>query len=205
MSKPPPPNLEQLLNGESNRLRYIERFSTCFKAHSESVAEHMYFTSWYSLVIGWWLLEHGEELDLQLLLSRAIVHDLEEARVGDLFRPFKHSTPELKKLIDEQSAVELEKVANPVLGDSFAEHIRILWENAKNTESIEGCVLAFSDFLSVLGYMWQELSVHNSTIQEQRSNITEYFQEFQQPCYEPIRPLVEQARWCLQQMFEHDS
>jgi len=198
-----PPSLEELLNGESNRLRYIERFSTCFKAHSESVAEHMYFTAWYSLVIGWWLRQSGEELDLELLLSRAIVHDLEEARVGDIFRPFKYSTPELKQLIDEQSAIELEGVASDILSDvAFTDYLVNLWHSSKDEASLEGCVLAFADFLSVLGYMWQELSVHNVTIHEQRRNIESYYQTFSKSCYDPLRQLIDQAGWCLQQMFE---
>ena len=196
-------DIEELLGGETNRLRHIQRFSTCFRAHTETVAEHCYFTSWYSLVIGWWLREKGEPIDLGLLLSRALVHDLEEARVGDVFRPFKYSSPELLAEIEKAAATQLPQVTWPLMRSvEFDAWILERWEHAKDPATTEGCVVAFADYLSVLGYVLQELRAGNGTIADQQPNLETYARIFDAPDFNALRELVIQTELFAAAMWE---
>lgn len=197
-------NLKTMLTGEPNRLRHIVRFGNCHKIHKESVAEHSYFTVFYSLMIGAWLQGQVREnpegitnqyvLNMGKLLARATLHDLEEARSGDFPRPFKYSSPEIKSALDKASVFAFRQC---VAGLSFwtpdLAILETLWSSAKD-ETIEGRIVRFADYLSVVAYLWLEIQGSNLTMRQHVSDMAKYAEEFDGPEYDCMRPLVSEAK-----------
>ena len=171
-------DLRSLLRGNVNRLRYVVRFSTCHRAHDESVAEHSYYVSLYCLLIGKALWMSGfHEFSMSSLLGRALIHDLEEARTGDIPRPFKHSNPLLKDGIDQAGGIAMAQVMRDLLPEADAERYVNTWEHAKD-DSFEGRILQFADFLSVLSYLAHEAMSSNRTITEHLDDMQDYMELF---------------------------
>jgi len=190
-------NLVQLLVGEPVRVRYVTRFSTCRVLNSETVAEHSYYTALYSMVIADWVnsqLSADPLVDTEVLLRRALLHDLEEARTGDMPRFFKHGDAELCAKIEESGLRAFHEVWEGVQMD---EQTRMLyagsWCNAKD-DSPEGNVLAFADFLSVLAYVAEELRSSNRTMREHLISMDEYADSFDHERFEFLRPLIVEAQ-----------
>jgi putative hydrolases of HD superfamily len=200
-------NLRELLNGDCNRLRYVTRYSTAFVAQKESAAEHIYFVTLYSFCIAEWVESNTHyHVDKLLLLKRAILHDLEEARTGDIYRPFKHSNPDLRELMEQQGLVEFKHIMTHVFSDSLRHdslqrELSDCWLLAKDEASIEGLILSFADYLSVLGFMWNEAHIANSTMHIHYDSMYEYAQRFEKEKYEVIRPLVNQAKELWEEVF----
>ena len=95
--------LKELLLGSLSRLKNIVRFSNSHKIIHESVAEHSFSTAVYALVLGEELRRGGLEINVELAVKRALLHDIEESCSGDYIRTFKHSDPDLMKAIDKAS------------------------------------------------------------------------------------------------------
>mgnify|MGYP003769467279 CR=1 FL=1 len=194
-------NLKELLAGPPARLRYVHRFSNCRVARTESVAEHSYYTTLYAIFLArWWTRNGHGQVDLARLLQKAILHDAEEGLTGDINRGFKYSSDTLRRAIERAGEAAFCKVFEPVVGQSSdLEHLRAYWATAKDGTT-EGKILAFADFLSVLGYMWEEARAANRTLAEHASEMDKYIAIFGQEGWENFRPLVEQARIMLSQI-----
>jgi len=199
--------LERLLFGEAERLRHVQRFSTCALTHKESVAEHGFYVILYSLAIAQWAWERGDEafqgacgtrvgLEHGVLL-RATLHDLEEARTGDIYRPFKHSSPALTEALETAAAEEVKVVLADVFDDDIQAASRRLinhetWRNSKD-HTVAGSIVAFADFLSAMATMLFERRLHNYTIDEHRTTLAEHLKTFRAERFEFLAPLVRQA------------
>lgn len=204
-------NLRALMTGHVSRLRYVPRFSICRVQHRESVAEHSYYVILYAWAICRWL-RHNQEPDengvLNMkdmfkaeneVLERAILHDVEECRTGDCPRPFKHSTPALKKMMDDAASIAFSQVVEEwTTSDSFQQVCQGIWQNAK--QGVVGRVVEFSDFLSCLSYFMQERRDGNATIEEQADNMMGYCEMFTAPEYAFLQPLVQQAKGLLEEV-----
>lgn len=90
-------------------------------AHPESVAAHSWGTAFLAL------LRCPPELDRGRVLALALIHDLAEARVGDI-------TPYDGVSVDEKHRREREAIAS-MLADHAA--LRALWEEAEARETPE--------------------------------------------------------------------
>lgn len=198
-------NIREMIDGGPARLRYVFRYSTSRVEHQESVAEHSWFVAFYCMMVAEWVnndpsanVEGG--ISLVRLLKRAILHDLEEARSGDFPRNFKHSTPELKAMLEvaaEHAFIQLmEPVWNTkVDGPPGNVVVRMLhhWTDSKD-DTYEGRILEFADFLAVLGFMMQE-GAHdgNRVIKQHVAEMHKYMAKFERPEFDFLRPLVQQA------------
>jgi len=189
-------NVRELLSGENQRLRFIGRFSTCHVSHRESVAEHSFFVNLFSVLVARWCQTNdtGMVIDYQKLMQGATFHDLEEARTGDFFRPFKYSTEELRRALTNAGELAARQTVTGLVNDEDQEDTLVSWwVNAKDS-SREGCIVAFCDFLSVLSYMVQEVAVSNLSMREHRTSMLTYAHIFDIPQFDFLAPLVEQAR-----------
>jgi 5'-deoxynucleotidase YfbR-like HD superfamily hydrolase len=197
-------DLKALLTGSVTCTRNVLRYSIFPRHHAESVAEHSYFTALYAVVILKWLkvypTEKYEQPNAETVLARALLHDVDESQSGDFVRRFKHSDPELKDLLHRVSRRFVLKVmvqldpchTGPGTGDvgyTMVQH----WDNAKD-HTIEGRIVAFADYLSVLSYIAQELELGNRRMLETMSELSHYGASFNGSEYDFIRPLVEQAQ-----------
>lgn len=167
-------NLKELIGGIVNQLRYVDRFATCRRGHRENIAEHQYFTAFFTLVIG----RHIPDVDLGKAVTRALVHDVEEHYTGDIIRPVKHGTPEVKEAFEKTGAEFTQKFFNSLTkADIVSGLLFDDWLHAKD-KSLEGRLVRFADFLSVLAYVHQEVMSGNRLVTENVHQLNEYAQQF---------------------------
>lgn len=192
-------NLKEMLIGMPTRLRYVDRFSTCRVIKKESVAEHCFYVAFYSLMIAWWCDNHTGQANLNVaeILTKALLHDLDEAATGDVPRFFKYSDPALKQHLDEVAAKGVYQIAKKLWDSASAiGEIEFAWKQAKN-DTPEGRILEFADFLSVLSYSWEEVRQSNVIMKEHLTDMVKYYERFTTKDFDFLRPLIEDARTIL--------
>lgn len=182
-------NLKELLDGDMSRIRNVVRFSNSTRIKDESVAEHSFFTVYYSMVLAHTLMtEEGVSIDMGRLLSGAILHDVDEAKSGDFVRHFKYMDKDLKKHIEDATFKIMQRAFEPLFDrNRSAEYnnepsntFQRLWASAKDPETLEGDIVAFADFLSVLSYVMNEIDCGNEKLIRQLDDMYEYAESFYQ-------------------------
>ncbi len=183
-------DLRQLVCGIGNQLRYVDRFSTCRRNHRENVAEHQFYTAFFTFLI----CEHLElPLDKGKAVSRALIHDVEEHFTGDVIRPVKHGSEAMAKEMEKAGEASTEKFFDALTHDkATSEYLVRQWRRAKDN-SMEGNVVRFADFLSVIAYLNQEVRSGNLLVMDNVNQLKAYCSKFDGPEFEFIRPLVGQA------------
>jgi 5'-deoxynucleotidase YfbR-like HD superfamily hydrolase len=114
----------------------------------------------------------SRKIDLGLLLSRALVHDMDEAVMVDLPRPIKYADPVLKErwtALCVDTIHELERL----VGVPFYKE----WLTAKD-DKLEGQILALADLISVTSYVIEEIKFGNSYMLDVLRGNIRYLQEF---------------------------
>lgn len=140
--------------GPWKRLAHVARYSTLPIIRKESVAEHSFFVALNSLAIATWLREKSIEVDVAKLLSRALVHDLDEALTGDFIHTFKHHNEEVSRAIHNTT---LELMAESGLPTELMDH----WHHAKY-DDLEGDIVELADMWTVVSYSTSERELGNS-------------------------------------------
>lgn len=164
-------DMRALLTGSVRRVSHTTRFSGTPTLRPESVAEHHYVTAQYAMLIGLEMIQLGGAVNMGKLLTRALVHDLDEALMPDLPRPVKYSDPELTTVwhkLAHNAVVKLEAELGVLISD--------YWYEAKE-RSLEGDILAVADMLSVIGYVIEEIRLGNSYMKEVLENSTKYIRD----------------------------
>ena len=186
-------DLRALLQGSPCNLRHVRRFSTSRCHWPENVAEHSFYVCLYTLAICEWCQDSCVvKPDAGGALVRAVLHDMEEARSGDVVRPFKYSEPELKSNLDAAAAIACGQVMDELWGkDSLnACTWASTWACSKD-DTQEGWIVRFADFLSVLSFALQE--GQGAPVRLSLDTLRAAFDRF--VCYQCdfIRPLVDEA------------
>lgn len=140
----------------------VFRFSALPVHHRESVAEHTFYVSFFALVIARDCILRGCEVNVTILLQRCITHDLDESLTGDIIRPFKHSSPELRDLIHESASAEMAEQYSDLPGGT---NIFTAWSEAK-ADGVEGLILEFADVWSIYMYLRREALLGNRFAQD---------------------------------------
>lgn len=148
-------NWHHVLAGETNRARFVERYGSFPHIHQENVAEHSFYVALYSLML--WHETDGIA-ELGIVLSRALMHDIEESVTGDMLRAVKYSSKEMKKSMDDAGSRLLRTLLQHMManaGDSREDyanaHMHESWAFAKN-DTNEGAIVATADLLCVVSY-----------------------------------------------------
>jgi len=192
-------NLRDIVLGNTSRLRFVVRFSNCPRIHNESVADHTFFVATYAYFIGLALVANGGKLDLGRMLGKALLHDVDECFSGDFIRMFKHSTPEVKKAIDDACRSFMTRYCSDATeSDKLRLWIFGSWFDSKS--DVEGAVVAFADYLSVLSYIHQEIDLGNKRMEIQLPELRKFHAVFLTPEFMFIREYVEQAGAILDEM-----
>lgn len=186
-------DLKEMVAGIGNQLRYVDRYATCRRNHKENVAEHQFYTAFYTLLIGQHLRAAGREFDTGMAVVKALIHDVEEHYTGDVVRPVKHANADTQKGFEKTGSDFTEKFFKALTKDKVISHwLFATWRNAKD-RSDEGCVVKFADFLSVLAYLDQEVRSGNLLVMSNVIQLKAYREKFAGEEFSFIRPLVEQA------------
>ena len=168
-------NLREILLGRPTRLRYITRFSICPRTHDESVAEHSYYTAYIAMMLGLALQADGITVNMGLVLTRALMHDVDESYSGDFIRMFKHSSLSLKLAIDNANSGFVQKFCHdtgpglPTLPEA--------WAFAKDA-TVEGAIVSLADFMSVVSYIIQEIKAGNHNMFEHLDDLRHFYDTF---------------------------
>lgn len=162
-------DLRLLLTGVTRRAAHVYRYSSRPVHRKEGVAEHIFYASFYSLVIAKFLIQKGIFVDLGKVLERAVVHDLDEALTGDFLRPVKYGDPAIKEGLDRLSRRFLSEISA-----QFGVDLTNSWETAKD-ESLEGRILYLADLLCVVAYVHEEFLYGNRHLRVVFVEVRDYF------------------------------
>ena len=136
----------------SMRMSSLKRYSQTHLMKEESVLEHTGFVCLMCYFIGLHLKREGININMGPLLSKAVVHDMDEIITGDIPRPTKYSQGVLGA-IREIEAENMEKIATELkLPELYYD-----WENAKDTGEMEGYIVSLCDSYAVLYKGYQEV------------------------------------------------
>lgn len=157
------------------KLAHIERYSTFQLVGHETVAEHSYFVALYARVLCAYV---KYPVNLQLVMERALFHDIEEAVSGDIVHAFKYSG-QLREELDRINNQTIKKVFYEIKGKDY--YINV-WKSAKDS-SIEGQIIELADNLSVLSFAIEELRLGNSYMKIVIDNTLEILREISESTY----------------------
>lgn len=152
-------NLTELLAGDTRQMSSVIRYSSIPHGRGENVAEHSFYVAFYCLLIARDLLAQGFKIDMERLLTCAIIHDLDEAVTGDIIRTVKYSSPELKHLLERIAIVYARHTLAKL--ESGAEKLFDYWKTAKDPLTTEGQILQLCDMLSVISYCIERIRSGN--------------------------------------------
>tara|TARA_R110000744_G_scaffold337354_1_gene442597 strand:- start:126 stop:683 length:558 start_codon:yes stop_codon:yes gene_type:complete len=114
-------------------------------AHPESVLEHSASVAMLSYFVGRRLVHAGVDVDFEVLTLKALFHDSDEVITGDIARPVKYHSAELRSLLGEMEHENVKKLSVELTGE---DHFYQVWEGAKNNP--EGFIVKLCDALSVV-------------------------------------------------------
>lgn len=159
-----------------SRASRVMRYSSSRLTDPESLAIHTHEV----LMIGVLLIDRIKEVSPEevinesLYMSKALSHDLEEISTGDVPRPLKYSSQEVRKSLQ----VIADSAARELFTENFYDSKRwlTLWETAK--EGKEGHLLKLADLLTVLRKSIYEVDIlSNLTMLDVVKNVAFYFKE----------------------------
>lgn len=137
----------------SVRTAIINRYSNSKLVRDESVMEHTGSVALMCLAIG----SQIPEVNMQKLLTRAIIHDIEESTIGDIITPTKYNNSKIYDAIEELAEIEAGVTLNRIgLGNLTSE-----WVNQKD-ESLEGRILRLCDLFSVIMKINEEVVLYSN-------------------------------------------
>lgn len=94
------------------RQRLIKRWSLMHSSQSESVLEHSAVVAMLAMIAGEIALHRGTEVNLAVMMSHALVHDMTEILTGDVVTPVKKAGPELSNEFQKIEIAAQEKLLN---------------------------------------------------------------------------------------------
>lgn len=137
-------------------LANIRRYSREYSHHPESVLEHCGFIGIYSLFLGARAVEQGYPVDFTELLTRALLHDIEEGITGDVPRTTKHYSDETRTALSVFDAIAARQaitstgISSDWIGTFFES-----WNFAKD-ETIPGQIIAVADLAATVYHVENE-------------------------------------------------
>jgi putative hydrolases of HD superfamily len=138
-------------------VRYQNKF--CFK--ERSVAEHMWSVAKIAQGLAIWeKSKFLHEVDMGVVLEKAINHDLIEQCTGDILGPTKKRTPAMIAAIEEIEELAFDDEISPDLPNSWREPFRELILNPK-TGTIEGQIIRAADIIDTMIEAIEEIQLGN--------------------------------------------
>ncbi|MFZ8845707.1 MAG: HD domain-containing protein [Candidatus Hydrothermia bacterium] len=151
---------------EVERLKFIPRLGWTYYGikFPESVAEHSFLVVFLSLIVGLLLLKRGENVDLKKILIMAIIHELGEARIGDI-----HLVAKKYLGFDNVNNAE-KKVVFDLLNGLNLEELKEIYEEFMEGKSREAIIVRACDKLELLIqakiYKLEEFFKNNENLSE---------------------------------------
>ena len=167
----------------------VRRWSQIHCAREESSLEHTAAVALIALKIG---SESNFDINVAELLTRALLHDMEETITGDIMTPVKYH-PALRDAVKKMEREAAEEVG-PVFGDWAFYY----WEHAKD-DTVEGQIIRIADKAAVVYKYKQELALGNTSFAQYEENIWNALHEIKIGVYEEFHPFIHQLMDILQE------
>jgi 5'-deoxynucleotidase YfbR-like HD superfamily hydrolase len=134
------------------KLSNVKRYSQASLVKQENVLEHSATVALIGLHIAHSLAADGfKYINSGEIVTKALLHDIEESEIGDIASPAKYHTKEISKAIKEMEEGIADKIFDaaglPLLFDT--------WKTAKQNPS--GVIVAFADSMTVLVKVHDEI------------------------------------------------
>lgn len=156
--------IADIIAGPTSRLDFVRRYSSIPTNTTEYTSTHSFWVAFYSAIIhneyGLKSID-GEVVPEEKIYLKAIIHDLAEAVTGDVVRPFKYVTKELKKEVDRAESIMVDKLFPKAVKDLFEQAEGNL-SPAVSTYISE--VIKAADFCSLYMYMRREVMTGNKLV-----------------------------------------
>lgn len=148
-------NFIKFLFGSNRRISRVVRFSTRPRTVDEYVSTHSYYVTLYSLIISKLLIKKGVKVNIEKVLTRALVHDLDESVSGDIIRIFR------EKLSGELESLCYEVMKGILKGLDKSVYEDLLWDWHQKFEDIEGQIVKLCDNISGWIYCEEQIQMGN--------------------------------------------
>ncbi len=168
----------------------VRRWSQIHCTREESSLEHTAATGLIALKIA---ADCPFEVNVARLLTKALLHDMEETITGDIMTPVKYHNPEITKAIkdfEDESAKEVAKV--------FGDWAYEFWRDAKDV-TIEGQIVRIADKASVVYKYRQEIALGNSSFLQYEENIWNALHDIKMDVTTEFHPYIHQLMDILQE------
>lgn len=146
-------NLFEIMTGPVSRMSHVTRYSSYPVHRKENVAEHSWWVTFIALLITEDLQRQAFDVNMRVVLTRALTHDLDECLSGDIIRTFKYANDQILEAIKETADANMDELCQS-MGD-VGWLLRSSWEDAKD-DTIEGHIVSFSDMATVALYCREE-------------------------------------------------
>ncbi len=114
--------------------------------NGESVADHSYRVTLLCMVLGDLLCEHGMTVDVDKMVRMAVLHEIAEARIGDIpFPALRYLSEEIKEDAEKSAAQDM---LCPL--GSAGERYVALWNEFEQAKSPEAILVRASDKLELM-------------------------------------------------------
>jgi len=135
------------------QLASVNRYSDHRLVNDESVLEHSGFVCMMALFISESIKDENPNIEInqELLLKKAILHDFDEIITGDIAMPIKYHSKELRDLIGEMEHEAVDKISKDLFGNNFIYNV---WSTSKSGK--EGGIVSLCDALAVLYKIYDE-------------------------------------------------
>lgn len=167
------------------RSNEVKRYSGVRMQEEESLSQHIFEVSALSYMIANKLNTFGENLNIEDVLKKCLLHDFDEIVTGDVQRNVKYASPAIKMAMDNvanHGISSLQSKYNDLLGTDFYD----TWSKAKQGKS--GFVIKLADMLVVARKAMIEVKIYNnysalkvvSELVDHLQNLTTSFEEFKE-------------------------
>ena len=166
-------DLEMVLN--LRRMRHLRRCNTLPTISDEDVAQHSYFVAMLAMSIGdeynTYATEHNvgyhpldaenqmDELKIEVVLRKALCHDMEETFVSDIPWNIKHADDETHAMFEKAIQKHMDLVFD---GTSSLQIQRDMNKACK--DGLEGELVNVADMLELGIYSWEEYAQGNKSM-----------------------------------------
>jgi len=142
----------------------VGRFSV-YKCHfREDVAQHSYFVGVYSMILADLELSNGVNVNVERLLRMALLHDVEEARTGDVHHPFKHQD---EKFAEALNLKAMEWYRNLMMGIPESQaRMYVDLREASEGGTVEATIVKAADKIEALLWAYEEYLLGNELVRQ---------------------------------------
>lgn len=153
-------------------LSNVKRFTAHRMLHEYNVAEHSFRVAILAMVIA---DDSEEHVEFESVLARALLHDFEEAALGDMPGPIKRLNPEFKETYDSLGSELMADYALKGLSDHHRRQYLREWEQAK--KGPEGFIVAIADKLESVITLYQEVRSGNRLFEDVLASELRWFEQ----------------------------